>query len=347
MHRIIYEQAALPVMQNRLHESREEALLCLQGNMVLAEDRITGLIRNLAFDAGRLHYDSNYQNEQSLSNVFRRHLDYAADLVMCNTGGAPVVELGCGKGTFLSILRNRGAEATGMDPAFDGEESHVRKEFFTGQPLGHKSFLVLRHVLEHMADPVDFLSRVAQANGNGGLVYIEVPCFDWICRNLAWFDIHYEHANYFRPSDFSRMFKSCLHLSHGHGGQYIMVVADLSSLRVPRRDHADRVQVPAELEPDFSSTSASSRVIWGGSSKGVVYSVLRERAGRPVDMVLDINPAKQGKFLPVSGVQVQDPAQALAGLSEETEILVMNPHHLEEVRKLVSPRFIVKGALND
>ncbi len=334
-------------MQNRLYGSREEALLCPRGDIVVAEDGNTGLIRNLAFDASRVHYDSSYQNEQGLSEVFRQHLDQAADLVLSKSGGAPVVELGCGRGTFLRILRSRGAKAAGIDPAYEGEESFIRNEFFTGQALGQKSFLVLRHVLEHMADPLDFLLRAAQANGNGGLCYIEVPCFDWICRNRAWFDIHYEHANYFRPSDFRRMFKNCLHLSHGHGGQYIMVVADLSSLRVPRRDPADSVDVPAELAPDFNRTPASSRVIWGGSSKGVIYSVLRERAGYPVDVVLDINPAKQGKFLPVSGVQVQDPAQALAGLSDGTEILVMNRHHLEEVRKLSGPRFVVREALND
>ena len=60
--------------------------------------------------------------------------------------------------------------------------------------------------MEHIQNPYEFLSQLKDANGGGGRVYIEVPCFEWICEHRAWFDIFYEHVNYFRRSDFNRMF---------------------------------------------------------------------------------------------------------------------------------------------
>ena len=73
--------------------------------------------------------------------------------------------------------------------------------------LSSKGFL-LRHVLEHIPNPFEFLLRLKEANGRKGRIYIEVPCFDWICEHCAWFDIFYEHVNCCRISDFYRMFGS-------------------------------------------------------------------------------------------------------------------------------------------
>ena len=66
------------------------------------------------------------------------------------------------------------------------------------------------------------------------MIYIEVPCFDWIIEHGAWFDIFYEHVNYFRLDDFRRAFGKVIHAGRSFGGQYLSVIADLDTLRVPR-----------------------------------------------------------------------------------------------------------------
>ena len=88
--------------------------------------------------------------------------------------------------------------------------------------------------------------RLARANG-GGLIYIEVPCFEWILRARAWFDIFYEHVNYFRLGDFSKMFGHVVDGGHLFGGQYLYVVADLATLRPPVSSLADRVDFPEDF----------------------------------------------------------------------------------------------------
>lgn len=348
--RELYRQANLPIFQNRMYDSAEAGRSCPMGDMVLVEDLQTGLVRNAAFDDALMDYDAAYQNEQGNSRKFQAHLTDVASLIETKMGRSNLVEVGCGKGTFFELLLSRGADIVGYDPTYEGDNPRIRREYFS-ESLGIRGDgLILRHVLEHIEDPVDFLRRLATANGSRGLIYIEVPCFDWICDHRAWFDIFYEHVNYFRLSDFHRIFGRVVHADRGFGGQYLRVIADLSSLQRPQRDEADPVRFPDDFTQRLEQEAGSqfgTCVVWGGASKGVIFSLLRERAGFTVDRVIDINPAKQGRFLPATGIQVQSPESGLKGLPAGTIIHVMNPNYLDEVQAMVGPDFVCKGLSND
>lgn len=348
--RELYRQASLPVFQNRMYDSASAGRDCPKGNMRLVENMQTGLVFNAAFDPKAMDYDGAYQNEQGHSPLFNAHMQAVADLVEARMGRKALVEVGCGKGTFLEMLLARGTEIVGYDPTYEGSNPVVRREYFT-EDLGITGEgLILRHVLEHIEDPVSFLHRLAAANGHRGLIYIEVPCLDWICRHRAWFDIFYEHVNYFRLSDFDRIFGRVVHSGRAFGGQYLTVIADLATLRTPQRDPADPVDFPADLTDRLTAEASADQgrvVVWGGASKGVIFSLLRERAGHPVDRVIDINPAKQGRYLPATGLRVMSPTEGLEGLPEGSQIYVMNPNYLDEVRTMVGPRFACKGMSHD
>jgi hypothetical protein len=51
-------------------------------------------------------------------------------------------------------------------------------------------------------------------------------------------------------------------------------------------------------------------------------------------MVIDINPAKQGKFLPLTGLQVQSPEGALSNIVPGSTIYVMNSNYLDEIKSI-------------
>lgn len=337
-HRVLYRAADFPIFQNRMYDSAEAARACPRGQIELVEDLATGLVHNAAFDPDLMAYDAAYQNEQGISAPFRAHLDWAAELVLDKMGKS-LIEVGCGKGTFLDLLADRGAAITGFDPTYEGDDPRIEKVYF-GPDLGlNAGGLVLRHVLEHIRDPVAFLRQLAEANG-GGLIYIEVPCFDWICANRAWFDIFYEHVNYFRLSDFRRIFGRLVHAGHSFGGQYLSVIGDLSTLRRPRYDPADRAPFPDDFTDSLSADKGGETdIVWGGASKGLIYSMLRARAGRPVAAIVDINPAKQNRFLAGTGQRVSAPEQILPDLPETARILIMNPNYADEIRAMSGNRF--------
>jgi hypothetical protein len=335
MIRELYRIEQLPVFQNRMYESAAEAQNCPRGDVRLVQNTATGLIYNADFRPELLHYDENYQNEQAVSPLFREHLDKVAAIVERTMGRKGLIEVGCGKGYFLETMAARGVEIAGFDPAYEGSNPLIRRHAFAPGVGMSAHGLVLRHVLEHMADPFAFLEQLRDANGGKGLIYVEVPCFDWIATHRAWFDIFYEHVNYFRLSDFSRMFSRIVESGHLFGGQYLYVIADLSSLQEPKADTNDFVSLPGDFQRGVTVDITNGPVaMWGGASKGVIFSLLRSRLGRPVDMVIDINPAKQGKYLPGTGLLVHSAEEGLAALPRGSTIYVMNSNYYEEIRKM-------------
>ena len=348
--RLLYSQDDFPVFQNRMYDSAEAARNCPRGDIRLVEDLKSGLVRNDAFDPALVDYDSAYQNEQANSASFRQHLDWASDLISEHMGLDDLVEIGCGKGTFLEMLAERGASITGFDPTYEGQSPLIQKRYF-GPGLGFSAKgLVLRHVLEHIPDPYAFLCQLRDANGGGGLIYIEVPCFDWICEGRSWFDIFYEHVNYFRLSDFQKMFGNVVTIGRCFGGQYLYVIGDLSSLRAPEYDLRNPLTFPdgftASLQ-EHAALPSKSDIVWGGASKGVIYALLRERANAPVAAVIDINPSKQGHFLAATGLRVSAPEDILPNLPKSARILVMNPNYCEEIRKMSKDAFTYIEVGND
>ncbi|WP_432817027.1 class I SAM-dependent methyltransferase [Sulfitobacter sp. JB4-11] len=340
--RLLYSQDGFPVFQNRMYASVEDARNCPKGDIRLVEDLTTGLVRNDAFDPALVDYDASYQNEQANSAPFRAHLEWAADLITRHMGSDNLVEVGCGKGTFLEMLADRGVSITGFDPTYEGDNPLIEKCYF-GPELGLEARgMILRHVLEHIPDPYAFLCQLRDANGGGGLIYIEVPCLDWICEGRCWFDIFYEHVNYFRLSDFGKMFGSVMTMGRCFGGQYLYVIADLGSLRPPEYDPANTAPFPDDFTQtldDIAATTTPADVIWGGASKGVIYALLAARAGAPVKAVIDINPNKQQRYLAGTGLQVRAPQDVLPGLPPAARILIMNPNYSAEIRQMSDNAF--------
>ena len=306
--REIFRAVSLPVLQNRVFATAAEAFAGPTGNIVLVQAMDTGLIFNSAFDPDRLEYDQNYQNEQAYSGVFQNHLDAVTAVIRRHFHGRTLLEVGCGKGYFLDHLQGQGYDITGIDPAYEGSNPRVLKAPFE-RGLGLS------------ADAV---------------IYIEVPCFDWICRHRAWFDIFYEHVNYFRMTDFHRMFGTVLESGHVFGGQYLYVVADLSSLRRPRFDQTCALAFPADFLDGIHRLSliacnGERNAIWGAASKGVVFAVYMQRAGVQFEFAIDISPVKQGKFLAGSGLRVTTPTEAAQLLQPGDNIFVMNSNYLDEI----------------
>lgn len=339
----LYRVEGLPAFQNRMYPSREAARTCPRGDVRLVEDLKTGLVYNQAFRPKLMEYDSNYQNEQGNSPVFQRHLESVADLIETHMDREGLVEVGCGKGLFLELLAARGSGIQGYDPTYEGDNPRIVRKYFS-KDLGIRGKgLILRHVLEHIQNPVSFLQQLKEANGGGGTIYIEVPCFDWICRNRTWFDIFYEHVNYFRLTDFSRMFGVVHEARRTFGGQYLSIVADLATIRDPVADRDDRPQFPDDFLVGLTARAPKDAAVWGGASKGVLFCLMMERAGVEVAHVIDINPAKQGQFLPATGIQVESPDGCLPHLPDGATIYVMNSNYLPEIRDMSGGRFNYVG----
>jgi len=336
-YRTLYECEGLPVLQNKTFATRDEAVQSGRGDMKLVQDEETGLIYNNAFNSEKLVYDENYQNEQCCSSSFRYHLDQVRTIIDRHSNDKRILEIGCGKGYFLECLLADGYDAYGIDPAYQGTNPRVIKELFISDLDLYGDVVILRHVLEHIEKPLSFLADIAKANGNYGLIYIEVSCFDWICKHRTWFDVFYEHVNYFRLTDFHRIFERVIESGRLFGDQYLYLVADLASIR----PIIDRTRERVALPDDFLSTrkyfrnlNDKARAIWGASSKGVIFAMHMQQLSTKLDFAIDINPVKQGRYLPCSGLRVASPEEAMNDLPAASDIIVMNSNYLDEIKHL-------------
>jgi len=238
------------------------------------------------------------------------------------------------------LLQSKGVEITGFDPTYEDQNPSIVKHYFEkGVDIQAKG-LVLHHVLEHIQDPVEFLKELNTANTEKGKIYIEAPCLDYIVKNNAWFDVFYEHVNYFRLPDLNKMFGNVIESGTLFGGQYIYIVVELSSIQQPIFDA--NTQAISNFNFNFNinkGINVNPLVVWGGASKGVIYSLHKIRAGHTIDMVIDINPAKQGKYLPGSGFLVSSPEDAICKLSKGDTIIIMNPNYRGEIIEMTDNRY--------
>lgn len=334
MHRELYIGKNFPILQNVVYENREKAVKCATGNIRIVEDQNTGLVYNADFDPTKIMYDQNYNNEQGISRSFQFHLSQVAQIVKSKMGSKALFEIGCGKGLFLEMLVDLGMDVRGTDPTYEGINPRISKKYFQSAFTKKANGVILRHVLEHISNPVGFLGQIAKANGGEGLIYIEVPCFEWICRRRAWYDIFYEHVNYFRISDFQRIFAGIIESGSIFGGQYFYIIADLKNLRNPIIDKNDRVNFPNSfVRSESNSDISQGSVIWGGASKGVIFSLLKMRQGKTFRFAIDINPAKQGKYLPGSGLRVCSPEDGMKEIHPQDTICVMNSNYMDEIHQ--------------
>lgn len=338
---VIYRQIGLPAFQNRTYADREAAHRAVVGDVELVQDVNTGLIHNRLFDEALLSYDREYQNEQACSATFRRHLEDVLGIVLRHTGLTDAgVEIGCGKGYFFELLSGVGANIVGYDPAYQGINPRVMRQYFGDEPLVcAPDYVILRHVLEHIATPWEFLWKLSKQCKHDTKVYIEVPCFEWIVDNRAFYDIFFEHVNYFTLDVLKGAFDQHRDAGHFFGGQYLFLVADMASFRKPvggpgRQFRA--LQVEGYLTELLRRRRDHHRpvVIWGAGAKGVTLSNILVHNGINVAFIVDINPAKQNRYSGGAGLPIVAPATVAARLSG-ADIFVMNPIYLDEIRAML------------
>lgn len=352
---------AVPVNQNLLMTTYEAARGCERGDLDIAFCDTCGFIANLAFDPARLRYTPDYENAQSFSPSFRRYLaDVASQLVSRHDiRGKRVVEIGCGNGDFLRLIcALSGGEGIGFDPSFDAARTRmpasitvipdVYRELYAGYS---GDLFCFRHTLEHVADPVGFLRQVRQTLGKSGApVYCEVPDIRWILEQRAFWDFFYEHCNYFSSASLARLFAATgfevLRTGTAFGDQYLW----LEALPVQRcRSHPDDQTAVAALgEAVRRFTSDCARrvgevreeiealcragqrcVVWGAGAKGVTLLNTLALGLEAVEFVVDINPRKQGRFIPGTGQQIVAP-DFLTTYKPDV-VLVMNRNYLHEI----------------
>jgi SAM-dependent methyltransferase len=360
--RPLLSRRGVPVHQNLLLASRAEARATPLGDLDVRVCLSCGFGQNVAFREELLSYGHGYENTQTFSPTFERHVEQRiSEMVAEGVRGKRVLEIGCGKGEFLTALcRAGGNDGVGFDPSYvgpdatlDGRVRFVRQLFgSTGLPMA-ADVVVCRHVIEHVADPVGFLSSIRRVlpDTSDAVTYFETPSLEWILGGGVVWDFFYEHCSYFSGDGLLNALRAS-----GFGpveqrpvfeGQYQWLKARPAAEALVLRQASPDLAVLLEsyrarevslltrwAETVDALSSAGSLAVWGAGAKGVTFVNLLDPTAARVRCLVDINPAKQGHFAPGTGHPVVAPV-ALGSLGI-TDAIMMNPNYKEETREIVA-----------
>ena len=117
-----------------------------------------------------------------------------------------VLDVGAGSGALAAAFAKLGHQVTVVEPSSMIDERalsdfgvNVVKDFWPAISLKDQKFdlILCVQVLEHIADPCNFLSSLTSSLDDDGEIYLEVPSGDWVVKHASLTDIHYPHLSYF------------------------------------------------------------------------------------------------------------------------------------------------------
>jgi len=366
--RSFYNVKGVPVNNCFLADSKEEALNAAKGDIDLAFCSNCGFITNTAFKSSSLDYSLPYENQQAFSPTFNAFSKSLAEKLVdkYDLHNKKILEIGCGKGDFLSLICELGDNrGIGVDPGCTTErlkDEKVKRITMIREPFSEKhskhigDLILCRHTFEHIHDTAEFLSVVRKAIGErfDTVLVFEIPSVLRILREQAFWDIYYEHSSYFSPGSIARLFRKCgfevLDLYLGYDDQYIVIEAKASageskkmhpleeSIEDLKKDVEDFGKKYSAKFDEWkkkvkSYKSKGKRIaIWGSGSKCLSFITTLEM-GDEIDLVVDINPFRHHKFIPGTSKEIMPPES----LWEEKPdvVVIMNPVYETEIRKLI------------
>lgn len=158
------------------------------------------------------------------------------------------LDVGCGSGHFLALLRGAGWETRGLElsPRLVGYAVKelgldVYRADFLAADLPDESFhfISMFHVIEHFSDPRAAVKKAVRLLVPGGLLFIETPNWESIgalVRGKHWSHfIPPEHLVYFGPRAIRSLGKSCGLVSVACRTTTPAVLTSLGSLTGPAR----------------------------------------------------------------------------------------------------------------
>ena len=367
---IFYSAEDVPVHSVLLMATAQIATGYQRGDIVLGFCHNCGFISNLAFDESMLEYSDKCEESQGFSSAFNAfHHRLASHLIKrYDLENKDIIEIGCGKGEFLTLLcqlgNNRGV---GFDPAYvsrDGQGSAKGnvtfvKDFFSEKYIDyHADFVCCKMTLEHICKPFSFMNTVRKLIGDryDTVVFFQIPDVVRVLREVAFWDIYYEHCSYFSVGSLSYLFRKCnfevLNTWVDYGGQYLMIEARPAgkgqlTLSVTEKKHIEETAMSVryfienyqekqqEWKKYLSKACYEKQrvVLWGGGSKAVSFlSTLK--IYDQIEYVVDINSYRQGTFIAGTGQEIVSPA-FLKEYNPDI-VIVMNPVYRDEIHRILA-----------
>ena len=280
---------------------------------------------------------------------FRRH-QFNRFIQRYSLNGKKIIEIGCGRGEYLSIMGETGADAYGLEHLSDSvrycteKGLNVNQGFIgthqnniAGAPFN--AFFIL-NFLEHLPDPNSTLRGIYHNLTDGGMGIIEVPNFNMILQKKLFSEFIGDHLFYFTKETLS----STLECNGFEVIECNVVWHDyIISAVVRKRSHLDisdfyqhQEHIKNDIETYIQHFDKGMVAIWGAGHQALaILSMLS--LGETIKYVIDSAPFKQGKFTPATHIPIVAPD--ILNSDPVDAVIVMAASYSEEVARIIRQKY--------
>jgi hypothetical protein len=199
----------------------------------------------------------------------------------------------------------------------------IREYFDPYQLLDPGSLVVMRHLLEHIEGPTEFLDAIATKARQKRYVvdlFIEVPCVTNALEDRRIEDWTYEHPNHFTRKSLERCLTQAGFdidmVECAYGGEVLFAHARYG--HQPKTEHYIKQFDKLEISIEQFRLHDQPYVFWGGAGKSTMFL---HTLARDYDHVVDSDARKWGKFVPGLPLRIEDPSTIT---SEDTVVITTN-----------------------
>jgi SAM-dependent methyltransferase len=312
-----------PLQQNVLYENYSDArkTKTIDALFLLCEDCI--FLFNPDFK--QPVYSDLYDNDQSYSLKYQEHLNHVAELIIkVLKFDSSVLEIGCGNGAILNKLYDRGyRNLKGYDPSHSRGLKFVVKDYYKPDK---KQFdlLILRHTIEGIKynTLVSIFENLSNSLKDSGKIYLEIMNAHNIVANSLTYNLYHEYSQYFSEISICGFLKKfgliITEFKHLFNEEYLCVIAEKKKVK---STNTFNIQTLKRFK---------KCVIWGISGRSVHFLTKNSLDTSLIKFAVDIDPKKQGKFIPFTGQYIYSPKQCV--VEQPDAVIVLNKIYIEEVK---------------
>lgn len=264
--------------------------------------------------------------------------------------GKKVIEIGCGRGEYLALMKKTGVDAHGLEYSEASvsvcikngmavERGFIDDAAFKLENAPYDAFFMMNY-FEHLPDPNTVLAGISNNLTKGGIGLIEVPNFDMVIRKGLFSEFVCDHLFYFTMEtlEIALMLNGfeiidCREIWYDYIISAVVRKRDMLCLEEFKARHA---MIKAGLDEYIGRFGERRVAIWGAGHQALALLSLMGLA-KKIKYVVDSAPFKQGKFTPATHIPIVAPS----ALEREPvdAVIVMAGGYSDEVARNVKERY--------
>ena len=297
---------------------------------------------------------------KTLHDNMKWFVDYVLETTIWGKGDS-VLDIACNDGTQLNYFKDKGFKTYGIDPAenlhkLSSENHKVVCDYFNADKFDRQfDVITAQNVFAHNSNPKKFLEHCDELMHDESVLYIQTSQAEMILNNQ--FDtIYHEHYSYLSLTAVSEILKANglalfdVEELTTHGGS-LRIYAQRSDserqccservgeilekeryLGMRTTEYYSNFQCKADkVKNDFLSFLIAAKrdgkrvAAYGAAAKGNTLLNYAGIRGDLLSFIVDLNPAKQGKYTPGTRIPIVDEA---ALKREKPDFVVILPWNL-------------------